>query len=149
MVEWPKPKSLKALRGFLGLPGYCRKFIKRYGATVAHLTDLLKKDAFVWSEVAKVAFEELKRAVTKSPMLILPDFSLPFVIECDATKKGIGAVLMQQQRRLAFFSQVLKGRFLLMSTYEKELLALVGPWPVADLCRGDPGAGTSGKKKKN
>ena len=74
--------------------------------------------------MAEAAFEELKRAVTKPPVLILPDFSLPFVIECDATRSCIGAVLMQQQRPLAFFSQVLKGRFLLMSTYE-ELLALV------------------------
>jgi hypothetical protein len=125
MVEWPKPKSLKALRGFLGLTGYYRKFIKGYGAIAAPLTDLLKKNAFVWSEVAEAAFEELKRAVTKPPVLILPDFSLPFVIECDATRRGIGALLMQQQRPLAFFSQVLKGRFLFMSTYEKELLALV------------------------
>jgi hypothetical protein len=125
MVEWPKPKSLKALRGFLGLTGYYRKFIRGYGSIVAPLTDLLKKNAFAWNEGAEAAFEELKAAVTNPPVLMLPNFNLPFVVECDASVRGIGAVLMQQQQPLAFFSQVLKGRFVLMSTYEKELLALV------------------------
>ena len=93
MVEWPKPKSLKALRGFLGLIGYYRKFIRGYGAIVAPLTNLLKKNAFAWNEGADAAFEELKAAVT-TPVLMLPNFSLPFVVECDALGRGIGVVLM-------------------------------------------------------
>jgi hypothetical protein len=125
MVEWPRPKSLKALRGFLGLTGYYRKFIKGYGSIAAPLTDLLKKNAFLWSEFAEQTFQNLKVAVTNPPVLVLPDFKQPFVIECDTSGRGIGAVLMQNQRPIDFFSQVLKGRFLLMSTYEKELVALV------------------------
>jgi hypothetical protein len=112
------------LRGFLGLTGYYRKFVKGYGSIVVSLTDLLKKNAFLWNESAEQAFLELKKAMTSSPVLVLPDFTKPFVIECNASGRGIRAVLMQGQRPIAFFNQVLKGRFFLMSTYEKELEAL-------------------------
>jgi hypothetical protein len=125
MVDWPIPKSLKALRGFLGLTGYYRKFIKGYGQIASPLTSLLKKDAFLWSDKAKKAFEELKVAVSQPPVLALPDFSKTFVIECDASGFGMGAVLMQDGRPLAYYSQALKGKNLFLSTYEKELLALV------------------------
>jgi len=125
MLDWPRPKSLKALRGFVGLTWYYRKFVQGYGSITAPLTHLLKKNSFNWGDEAETAFEALKRAVTNPPVLVLPNFSKPFLIECDASGKGIGAVLMQQQRPIAYFSQALKGRFLLLSTYEKELIALV------------------------
>jgi hypothetical protein len=96
-----------------------------YRSIAAPLTQLLKKNSFLWGDEVETAFEALKRAVTNPPILVLPDFSKPFLIECDTSGKGIGAVLMQQQRPIAYFSQALKGRFLLLSTYEKELIALV------------------------
>jgi hypothetical protein len=125
MVDWPLPKNIKALRGFLGLTGYYRKFIKGYGSIASPLTPMLKKNSFGWNTAAHEAFQALKVAVTRTPVLALPYFSQPFVIECDASGMGIGAVLMQNRRPIAFLSKALKGKALHMSTYEKELFALV------------------------
>jgi len=72
---WPRPRTLRALRGFLGLTGYYRKFIAGYGAVAAPLTALLKGGAFSWNDAAERAFLDLKRALTSAPLLQLPDFS--------------------------------------------------------------------------
>ncbi|XP_040996196.1 uncharacterized protein LOC121242393 [Juglans microcarpa x Juglans regia] len=125
MEDWPRPTSLKALRGFLGLIGYYRHFIRGYGGVVAALTCLLKKDGFKWNPEAEEAFLKLKQAIMNPPVLALPDFSQPFTIECDASGKAVGVVLLQKGHPIAFYSQALKARALNMSTYEKELLALV------------------------
>ena len=125
MVNWPRPKTLKALRGFLGLTGYYRRFIKGYGGIAGPLTRLLKKGAFQWDTAAEEAFGQLKKAVTTPPVLALPNFELSFTVECDASGVGLGAVLMQEGRPLAYYSKALKGRELALSTYEKEFLTLV------------------------
>lgn len=125
MQQWLVPTTVKALRGFLGLIGYCRKFIKRHGAIAQPLTDLLKKDGFLWSDKALTAFNQLKAAETQPLVLALPNFTKPFTIECDASRFGLGAVLMQDNRPIAFHSQVLKGKHFHLSSYETELLALV------------------------
>jgi len=125
MQNWPTPTFVKALGGLLGLIGYYRKFIKNYGVIAAPLTALLKKDSFHWSSNVELAFNALKQSVSNPPVLALPDFLKPFVIECDASAYGLGAVLMQDNRPFAYHSEALKGRCLHLSTYEKELLALV------------------------
>jgi hypothetical protein len=125
MSQWALPTSIKSLRGFLGLTGYYRKFIRGYGIIVAPLTALLKKNSFLWSPLATEAFLTLKAAVTSPPVLRLPDFSRTFTIECDACATGIGAVLMQDGHPIAYFSQALKGQALHLLTYEKELFSLV------------------------
>jgi len=91
--SWPMPRTLRALRGFLGLTGYYRRFIHNYGVIATPLTALLKRDAFRWSDAAAAAFDMLKSALTSGPVLQLPDFTAPFVIDCDGSGSGFGAVL--------------------------------------------------------
>ena len=72
-----------------------------------------------------MAFKQLKVALTSPPILCLPDFTQRFVIECDASEIGLGAILTQQNRLVAYFSETLKDLALTLSTYEKEMLAIV------------------------
>ncbi|KAD6119615.1 hypothetical protein E3N88_10886 [Mikania micrantha] len=125
LVPWPTPTTIKGLRGFLGLTGYYRKFIQSYGSIARPLTDLTKKNAFSWSTHAQEAFNHLKKNLTSAPVLALPNFTLPFMIECDASGQGIGAVLMQQNKPVAYFSKGLSDKNLAKSAYEIEMMALV------------------------
>jgi len=96
MQYWPHPKTLKILRGFLGLIGYYHKFVKNYGKIATPLTALLKKNSFTWTPAAAQDFQTLKMAMCTTPVLTLLDFTKTFVLECDALGKGIGVVLVQE-----------------------------------------------------
>lgn len=102
---WPRPTSPRALRRFLCLAGYYRKFVKDYGLIVKPLTNLLRKNSFIWTEEASLAFQQLQAAMTATPVLALPDFSIQFVVECDASEAGIGAILLQKERPVAFLAK--------------------------------------------
>ncbi|XP_026445708.1 uncharacterized protein LOC113346388 [Papaver somniferum] len=107
ILSWPLPTSLKELRGFLGLASYYRKKFKNFGKLSAPLHKLLKKDAFLWNDTATTAFKVLKKALTTTPVLILPDFSKEFSLKCDASGNGLGAVLMKSSRPIAYYSKPL------------------------------------------
>jgi hypothetical protein len=78
IVDWPTPRSPRAVRGFLGLTGYYRKFVHNYGTIAAPLSGLLKKEGFSWDDATAAAFAALKAAVTSAPVLAMADFTKLF-----------------------------------------------------------------------
>jgi hypothetical protein len=92
---------------FLGLTSYYHKFVKNYGKIVAPLTTLLKSNSFTWTPTASQDFQTLKMAMCTTPILALPNFKKTFLLECDASGKGIGIVPMQEGWPLAFTSKTL------------------------------------------
>jgi len=124
-VAWPTPTTVRALRGFLGLTGYYRKFVRNYGIVAQPLTKLLKKEAFLWSQEADAAFHALKQALTRGPALQLPDFDQSFVVNCDASGSGFGAVLHQDSGPIAFYSRPVAPQHAKLAAYERELIGLV------------------------
>ena len=125
MLKWPEPTTVTKLRGFLGLTGYYRKFVHHYGLIAQPLTQLLKKKQFHWSPEAQQAFDQLKQAMTTTPVLALPNFTEPFVVETDRSDVGIGAVLMQHGQPVAYLSNALAKHHKQLSIYKKEFLALI------------------------
>jgi hypothetical protein len=95
IMDWPIPKTLKNLRGFLGLIGYYHKFVQNYGRIATPLTTLTKKDAFSWNLEATKDFEHLKEVTCKDPVLTTPEFTKTFIMECVASGNGIRVFLMK------------------------------------------------------
>jgi len=125
IFHWPTPTNVTEVRAFLGLTGYYRKFVKRYGIIAKPLTNLLRHKNFQWTEQAQEAFDALKVAMTSTPVLTLPNFNTPFIVETDARGEGIGAVLMQEGKPVAFLSKALGDKHRNLSIYEKEFRALI------------------------
>ncbi|GKC22079.1 ty3-gypsy retrotransposon protein [Tanacetum coccineum] len=122
--DWPKPSTVTGLHGYLGLTGYYRRFVSNYAHITSPLTDLLQKSKFEWNDEAQEAFDILKKAMSTLLVLALPDFSLIFDVTTDASGTGIGAVLFQKDKPIAFFSKKLSPRMRSSSTYIRELYAI-------------------------
>jgi hypothetical protein len=120
--QWPSPTNVKQLRGFLGLTGYYRKFIKHYAMITKPLADLLRKDTqFLWTPTVEEAFQLLKKCLIEALVLAVPNFAKQFVVETDASDHGIGAVLMQDNHPIAYLSKPLGPRNQGLSVYEKRV----------------------------
>jgi hypothetical protein len=123
---WPVPKTITQVRSFLGLAGFYRRFVKDFSTIAAPLNELTKKGVpFSWGTTQENAFTMLKDKLTHAPLLQLPDFNKTFELECDASGIGLGGVLLQEGKPVAYFSEKLSGPVLNYSTYDKELYALV------------------------
>jgi len=130
IVEWPTPKNVKDVQRFIGLCNYYRRFVKNFSAIAKPLHSLTKKGIkFVWSPDCETAFEILKKRLTTSPVLLHPDITKQFVVECDASNFAIGAVLSQYDENnklhpVAYHSRSLNNAELNYPITDKELLAI-------------------------
>ena len=118
------------------LTSYYQKFIRHYGVISRPLIDLLKKEGFHWNPQAEATLLTLKKAMTQALVLALPNFTKQFLVDTYACEKGIGAMLMQEGKPIAFISQALGPKHLGWSVYDKELLAVLKA--VETLSRGQP-----------
>jgi hypothetical protein len=87
--------------------------------------DALKKNAFVWEQKQHAAFDKLKSIMTTTPVLALPDYKQPFILEVDTCGYGVGGVLMQGHKPIAFMSKAIGPKAAALSTYDKEALAII------------------------
>jgi hypothetical protein len=126
VMDWKPPKSVHQIRSFLGLAGYYRRFVPDFSKIAKPMTELLKKGVkFVWDEKCENAFQTLKQYLTSAPMLAQPDNSKPYEVYCDASGTGLGCVLMQENRVIAYASRALRPHEKNYPTHDLELEAVV------------------------
>nr|GFA01444.1 reverse transcriptase domain-containing protein [Tanacetum cinerariifolium] len=124
--NWASPTTPTEIRQFLGLAGYYRRFIKDFSKIAKSLTILTKKDKkFFWGEDQEMDFQILKQKLCEAPILALPEGNDDFVDYCDAPIQGLGAVLMQREKVIAYASRQLKPHEENYTTHDLELGAVV------------------------
>jgi len=120
VVKWESPKSATEIRSFVGLTCYYRRFIEGFSKIVAPLTLLTRKDQpFTWTDKCEESFQELKRRLTSAPILVIPE------VYCDASHLGLGCVLMQEKKAVAYASRQLKVHERNYPTHDLELAAIM------------------------
>lgn len=131
VLDYPQPKSVKECRRFVGMAGWYRRLIPNFSSITAPITDLIgkRKEKFWWTDAAQEAFDKLKAILTSEPILANPDFTKPFIIQCDASDRGMGAALLQgegeQERVIAYWSQKFNSAQRKYQTTERECLSVL------------------------
>ena len=126
VMQWPRPTSVTEIRSFLGLAGYYRRFVQNFSRLAAPLTKLTqKKVKFQWDEECQKSFEELKKKLTSADVLVVPSGSDGFAVYCDASRVGLGCVLMQHGRVVAYASRQLKKHEQNYPVHDLEMAAVV------------------------
>lgn len=124
--DWPIPQNITQLRAFLGLANFSRKFVQDFSKKVAPLTDLTKDKVFTWTDQAQAAFTMIKSELASTHALSFPDPASPYSLKIctDASNQGLGAVLLQGDKVIAYESRKLKPRERIYPVHDKELLAI-------------------------
>jgi hypothetical protein len=128
--EWPIPSGVSAVRSFLGLAGYYRRFVKDFSRIAAPLTDLLRSEVkFQWTDSQRHSFQQLKTAISSAPVLAIPDIALSYAVTTDASGFAVGATLSQDQGKglqpIAFLSHKMNDHERNYPVHEQELLAVI------------------------
>ena len=154
LKHWPKPRTLKDLRSFLGFASYYRRFVPHFAQRAKPLHQLVSKlyeggkhgrqgnkpVEDNWNQVCQAAFDSLKQVLTRPPVLAYPIYSKPFAVEVDASNDGLGALLSQEQdgqvRPIAYASRALRGAERNMDNYSSRKLELVAlKWAITEKFR--------------
>ena len=126
MMSWERPKSVFEIRSFLGLARYYRRFIEDFSRLATPMKRLTRKEVkFDWDDRCEEAFQELKRRLTTAPILIVPDRGHGYTVYCNALRAGLGCVLMQSRRVVAYGSRQLKNHEQNYPTHDMELAPVV------------------------
>ncbi|KAG8497156.1 hypothetical protein CXB51_008367 [Gossypium anomalum] len=126
IVSWKLPKNVSEVRSFLGLVGYYRRFVKGFSMIASPMTQLLQKEMkFKWIDKCQQSFDRLKALLTEAPVLVQPESSKEFIVYSDASLNGLGCVLMQDDKVMAYASRRLKSNERNYPIHDLELAAIV------------------------